>query len=73
MHWIPYLLPTEKLGLKPPDKKVNVQNYRKKRKVLILATKKLIALRNNEKALQYLGKYERLEHKVTIKFCLTDV
>ncbi|MFV5695947.1 alpha-amylase family glycosyl hydrolase [Flavobacterium sp. LB3P122] len=42
-------------------KETNVQRLMNKKKSILNGYKKLIALRNNEKVLQY-GKYERLEH-----------
>lgn len=55
---------TEKTWIKTNSdyKKVNVQELSKKENSILNGYKKLIALRNNEKALQY-GKYDRLEHK----------
>lgn len=54
---------TEKTWIKTNSdyKKVNVQELSKKENSIHNGYKKLIALRNNEKALQY-GKYDRLEH-----------
>lgn len=54
---------TEKSWIKTNSdyKKVNVQELSKKENSILSGYKKLIALRNNEKALQY-GKYDRLEH-----------
>ncbi|MFV8442533.1 alpha-amylase family glycosyl hydrolase [Flavobacterium sp. LB2P44] len=54
---------TQKTWIKinPDYKKTNVQRLMNKKKSILNGYKKLIALRNNEKVLQY-GKYERLEH-----------
>lgn len=54
---------TEKTWIKTNSdySKVNVQELSKKENSILNGYKKLIALRNNEKALQY-GKYDRLEH-----------
>jgi glycosidase len=55
---------TEKTWLKinPDYKKVNVHDLMNKENSILNNYKKLIALRNREKVLQY-GKYDRLEHK----------
>jgi len=54
---------TEKSWIKinPDYKEVNVQNLEKKENSILMNYKELIALRNNEKALQY-GKYDKLEY-----------
>lgn len=55
---------TEKTWIKNNSdyKQVNVQNLTNKENSILNGYKKVIALRNNEKVLQY-GKYDRLEHK----------
>lgn len=55
---------TEKAWIKinPDYNKVNVQSLMNKENSILNGYKKLIALRNKEKVLQY-GKYDRLEHK----------
>jgi len=55
---------TEKTWIKINSdyKQTNVQDLANEENSILNSYKKLIALRNNEKALQY-GKYERLEHK----------
>ncbi|HSN47934.1 MAG TPA: alpha-amylase family glycosyl hydrolase, partial [Flavobacterium sp.] len=50
------------IKINPDYKEVNVQNLEKKRHSILKNYKKLIALRNKEKALQY-GKYEKLEYR----------
>ncbi|MFV5692834.1 alpha-amylase family glycosyl hydrolase [Flavobacterium sp. LT1R49] len=54
---------TQKTWIKinPDYKQVNVQHLMNKENAILNSYKKLIALRNNEKVLQY-GKYDRLEH-----------
>jgi len=55
---------TEKSWIKinPDYKEINVQNLEKKENSILKNYKKLIAIRNREKALQY-GKYDKLEFK----------
>jgi glycosidase len=55
---------TEKTWIKTNSdyKQVNVQDLTNKENSILNGYKKVIALRNNEKVLQY-GKYDRLEHK----------
>ncbi|MFV8464861.1 alpha-glucosidase [Flavobacterium sp. LB1P62] len=63
-NWTPFAgFSTQKTWIKinPDYKKNNVQRLMNKKKSILNGYKKLIALRNNEKVLQY-GKYERLEH-----------
>ncbi|MFV8324827.1 alpha-amylase family glycosyl hydrolase [Flavobacterium sp. ZS1P14] len=49
------------IKINPDYKQANVQHLMSKENTILNNYKKLIALRNNEKVLQY-GKYERLEH-----------
>lgn len=50
------------IKINPDYKDVNVQYLENKQNTILNNYKKLIALRNNEKVLQF-GKYDRLEHK----------
>nr|WP_315167118.1 alpha-amylase family glycosyl hydrolase [uncultured Flavobacterium sp.] len=66
MHWDESLFAgfsTNKAWIKinPDYKQINVQHLMSRKKTILASYKKLIALRNNEKVLQY-GKYDKLEY-----------